>query len=75
MSGGVRRGMLKGTGQRAKFKWSTKVPPCPQARRYISPIRLLGVLFFFFFRFLLQIFPIWGVGEYFILLRDLNLHA
>ena len=44
--------MFKGTGQRAKFKWSTKVPPCPQARRYISPpLRLLGVLLFFFFPF------------------------
>lgn len=31
----------------AKFMWSTKVLPCPQARRYISPpLGLLGVLFF-----------------------------
>ena len=49
MSGGERRGMFKGTGQRTKFTWSTKVLPCPQARRYISsPLRLLGILFFLF---------------------------
>ena len=52
MSGGARRGMFKGTGQRTKFMWSTKALPCPQARRYISPpLRLLGVLFFSVFYF------------------------
>ena len=74
MSGGAKRGMFKGTGQRTKFMWSTKALPCPQARRYISPpLRLLGVLFFLFS--ILNISHLGSRGVFYTLFRDLNLHA
>lgn len=74
MSGGERRGMFKGTGQRTKFTWSTKLLPCPQARRYISsPLRLLGILFFLFS--ILNISHLGSRRVFYTLSRDLNLHA